>query len=110
MRRMLIATAALVLLGSCSLLPAKVSEIQRHPGRYDNHVVTLRGKATEVTKMPFMEEGMYRLDDGSGTILVLTRKSLPQEGASVLVRGKVRSALKIGDKSYGLVVHEGADD
>ena len=65
------------------------------------------GKATEVTKLPFMSQAFYELDDGSGTIVVVSQKALPPEGKSVFVRGKVESAFKIGGQTYGRVVMEG---
>jgi hypothetical protein len=37
---------------------------------------------------------------------VVTQNALPPEGKKVFVRGKVKSAFKIGGQSYGLVVME----
>ncbi len=106
MRRVLAIAGLLALLGACALLPTKIGTILQNPDRYENHVVTVRGKVTGVTKMPFMADGMYHVDDGTGSLMVVTRKALPQEGTTVMVRGKVRSSLQIGGKSFGLALHE----
>lgn len=100
---------ALALLSAlaCGLVPVKISDIKQNPGRFENKVVTLRGKAAGGTKLPFMEKAFYEVDDGSGSLMVITRKALPPEGKEVFVRGKVQSAVKIGGQSYGLVLMEG---
>lgn len=106
---MLTLASSLVLLSAlaCGLTPVKVSDIKQDPGRFENKVVTLRGKATGGTKLPFMEQAFYEVNDGSGSLMVITRKALPPEGKQVFVRGRVRSAFAVGGKAYGLVVMEG---
>ena len=91
---------------ACGLAPVKIADIKRNPERFENRAVTVHGKAAGVTKLPFMAESFYEIDDGSGTIVVVTQKALPPEGKKVFVRGKVKSAFKIGGQSYGLVVME----
>ncbi len=100
---------ALLLIGAlaCGLAPVSVSEIKQDPGRFENKVVTLRGKAAGGTKLPFMEQAFYEVNDGSGSLMVITKKALPPEGKQVFVRGRVRSAFAFGGKTYGLVVMEG---
>ena len=92
---------------ACGLAPVKISDIKQDPGRFENKVVTLRGKATGGTKLPFMKEAFYEVNDGSGSLMVITKKALPPEGKEVFVRGKVRSAFTIGGQTYGLAVMEG---
>ncbi len=104
--RKVICTLALVWALACGLAPVKIADIKRNPERFENIAVTLHGKATGVTKLPFMTESFYEIDDGSGTIVVVTKNALPPEGKKVFVRGKVKSAFKIGGQSYGLVVME----
>jgi hypothetical protein len=106
MKRALALTAALSLLAACSLLPTKIADIQKDPGRFENHDVTVRGKVDGVTRLPFMAEGTYELDDGSGIIRIVTKGSLPADGSTVTVRGKVSSTFEIAGRSYGLVVRE----
>lgn len=92
---------------ACGLAPVKVADIKANPSRYEGKVVTLRGKAVSGTKLPFMSQGFYQLDDGSGTLVVITKKALPPEGEKVFVRGKVQTAFRIGGESFGLVIKEG---
>ncbi|MGA9750427.1 MAG: hypothetical protein WBS54_01425 [Acidobacteriota bacterium] len=107
-KRPISGTAVLLflLLSACSLLPVKIADIKAHPDRFENKTVTVRGKVTSVTKMPFMTEGFFTLDDGSGEITVTTSGALPAEGQERTVTGKVQTALKIFDKHVGLVIQE----
>jgi hypothetical protein len=92
---------------ACGLAPVKVEEIERDPTRFEDKVVTLHGTARGGTKLPFMQESFYEIDDGTGSLPVVTTKALPAEGKKVFVRGRVKSAFRLGGKSYGLVVMEG---
>ena len=107
-KRPISGTAVLLflLLAACSLLPVKIADVKAHPDRYENQTVTVRGKVTSVTKMPFMTEGFFTLDDGSGEITVTTSGALPAEGQERTVTGNVQTALKILDKHVGLVIQE----
>ena len=105
--RVLICGLGLALCLGCGLAPVKVAEIKQDPSRFENRVVTLHGTARGGTKLPFMTEAFYELDDGTGALPVVTTKPLPPEGRKVFVRGKVKSAFRLGGQSYGLVVMEG---
>ena len=97
---------ALVASLACSLMPVKIGDIKKNPDRYQNRAVTLRGKVSSGTRLPFMTQSFYELDDGSGSIMVITRKVIPPEGERVFVRGKVESAFKLGGQTYGTVIKE----
>lgn len=99
-------TLALAAALSCSLMAVKIADIKKDPGRYENKTVTVSGKVSGGTKLPFMAQSFYQLDDGSGSIMIVTRKALPPDGKKVLVRGKVESALTIAGQSYGWVIME----
>ena len=92
---------------ACGLAPVKVADIKANPTKYEGKTITLRGKAVAGTKLPFMSQWFYEIDDGSGTLPVVTKKALPPEGNKVFVRGKVQTAFRIGGQSYGLVIMEG---
>jgi len=104
--RKAICTLALMGALACGLAPVKIADIKRNPERFENRAVTVHGKATGVTKLPFMTESFYEIDDGSGAIVVVTKNALPPEAKKVFVRGKVKSAFKIGGQSYGLAILE----
>ena len=111
MRRRRVILCGLLLFGAllhlaCGLAPVKVADIQKEPSKFEQKTVTLHGTASGGTKLPFMKDGFYQLDDGSGSITVITKGSLPAEGKKIFLRGKVRSAFQIAGKSFGLVIEE----
>lgn len=65
---------------------ASISEIQQK--RQVDSEVYLRGKVEN--RAPFVGNAAYQLQDGTGTIWVLTNKALPQLGDEVLLKGEVR--------------------
>jgi hypothetical protein len=97
------------LLAACAPLTTKIAQIRERPGEYENRVVTIHGKVSAVTKLPFMEEALYEVDDGTGTLTVITPKDVPAEGSTVTVTGKIQSTLKIGGKSFGLLLVQSGD-
>jgi len=107
MKKTVLALSLLMSLVACSLIPVSVKELLTHPERYDNHTVTIRGKVVSTTKLPFMKEGMYTINDGTGQITVVTLKSLPPEGKTKTVRGRFSTAFKIMGKSFGFTITEG---
>jgi hypothetical protein len=81
---------------SCGSLPmsqlnlgmnvASIGDIQQK--RQVDAEVYLRGKVEN--RAPFVGNAAYQLQDGSGSIWVLTKQSLPQRGDEVLLKGNVR--------------------
>jgi hypothetical protein len=41
--------------------------------------------------------GAYQIDDGTGTVWVVTRRGAPRLGARVAVKGRVRDVVNLGD-------------
>jgi hypothetical protein len=81
-----------------------VGEIQRAPDTFRGKTVTVRGKVQGATKLPFMHEGFYRLDDGTGSIVVVTQGVLPEEGKTTTAKGKVAPTFEIAGRTFGLVL------
>ncbi len=102
--RSILCIATLALSLACTLVPVKIAEIRKNPDRYENQSVTLHGKVSGGTKLPFMTEAFYQLDDGSGSITVATHNALPPDGKQIRVRGTVKSAFKFAGETHGLVL------
>jgi hypothetical protein len=71
-----------------------ISEIQKHPVRYDGQPVEVRGRVGEV----FALGGgfSYYLHQGRDTIVVFTRGAKPEWRSNILVRGKVSTGFLDG--------------
>lgn len=88
---------ALVTLGALTGLACREITINRllaEPGRYANEEVGLKGEV--VDSVSVLGRGAYKLDDGTGTIWIVSDKGVPRRGARVGVRGKIRDVVDLG--------------
>ena len=74
-----------------SLRNARVADLQRHPGRYENRTVTVDGIVTDSWGVPLLPYRFYRVDDGTGQIAVLS-ESLRVPGKESTCASGVKSA------------------
>lgn len=81
-----------------------VSKILEDPRMYEGRTVTIAGDVTGT--LGIMGWGTYKVEDGTGEILVLTKRGCPARGAHVRTRGHVESAFAIGDYSGVVIVEE----
>lgn len=84
----------------------RIGDIQSRPSEFDGKVVTVSGEASGVLKLPFVDQGLYEVQDGTGKITVLTKGPLPASGQTIRVTGRVRSAFQVMGRSFGLVINE----
>ena len=88
-----------------------ISRIESDPARFANKEVAVAGTVQNSYggSIPFIKNGsggVYKIDDGTGSIWVLTQKSVPSKGAQLGVKGKIQNGMTIGGKNYGLVLVE----
>ena len=89
----------MLLLGAVSLsalgcATTTISKILAEPQRYRQNDVHLAGKVTESVSL--LGQGAYKLDDGTGTIWVVSTHGVPRKGAEVKVSGKIRDVVDLG--------------
>lgn len=89
---------ALALVGAFALLAGgcattNVARLLAEPQRYSNRNVGLKGDVVESVSL--LGHGAYKLDDGTGTIWVVSRHGVPRRGARVKVKGKVRDVVDV---------------
>ena len=87
---LLLATAALA--ASCAT--RTVNHILADPARYQNREVTLSGYVADSYSVA--NRGLYRLEDRTGEIWVVSDRGVPRRGAHVKVRGRVRDGFNLG--------------
>lgn len=91
--------ASLVLLGVLGLQAVgcagtTISRILAEPQRYTRRGdVRLDGDVVE--SMSFLGHGAYKLDDGTGTIWVISSHGVPRRGARVNVHGRIRDVVDV---------------
>lgn len=83
-----------------------ISKISGDPARYYNKEVGIIGTVRDSygINIPLtpVRGGVYKVDDGTGSIWVVTQSSVPTRGARVGVKGRVENGVSFNGKNYGL--------
>jgi hypothetical protein len=82
----------------------KIARINADPSRYYNQMVRVDG--TVVTSVGLLGTGGYQLDDGTGTIFVVSRKGVPSGGSRVAVTGRVTGGAQVLGQTVGTAIRE----
>ena len=94
---------------ACASVPGHpaIRQVQTQPGRFVDHSVTVTGTVTTSWGVPLVGFNVYRIDDGTGEITVVsTDKRVPGRGARVEIRGKVQDVAVIAGRPLGLHLRE----
>jgi len=81
-----------------------ISKINADPERYRNKEVGIVGTVTD--SYGILGTGAYELDDGTGTIWVVTKRGAPSRGSKVGAKGRVRTSFSFGGRSFGTILEE----
>lgn len=82
-----------------------IGKLEANPSKYVGKEIVIAGTVTNSYSIPLVG-GVYKIDDGTGSIWVLARNSAPSKGAEVGLRGELQDGVKFGGKNYGLGVIE----
>ena len=95
------------LLSGCALRRPSVAELKYNPGRYQDRTVSIDGVVTSAWDVPFMPVKMYKVDDGTGEVTVISQNGrVPTKGARVRVKGRVEDIATFGGKALGLHIRQ----
>ncbi len=87
-----------------------IADIEANPSKYQNKEVVVAGVVRDAygINIPFskVRGGVYKIDDGTGSIWVFTEKGVPSKGTEVGVKGKLQSGMNWNGKNYGLGIME----
>lgn len=88
---------------ACAARAANIAEVKFNPGRYVDRTVSIEGVVTESWGLPLVPYKLYKVDDGTGEITVVSKDDrVPSKGARVRVRGEVKDIATLGGRSLGL--------
>jgi len=93
----------------CDYLPVgftPIGEIVQSPGSFEGRTIKVKGKVTEIIKIPLIEYKSYTLRDKSGEILVLTKGTLPTLNKFAAIKAQVRTMAIINEQNIGLRLME----
>jgi hypothetical protein len=98
---MFLLAAALWLSGCGSV---KIGRILDEPNRYQNRTVRVDGVVD--SSFGAVVTGIYRVEDNTGKIFVVSNSGVPRKGARVSVKGRVMNGVTVGTRSFGTSIRE----
>jgi hypothetical protein len=107
--RVAIAVALAAITTGCamSLRSPDIADLRNHPGRYQDHTVTVNGVVTSSWGLPLVPFRFYKVDDGTGEVTVLSDgRRMPATGERVRVKGRVEQVAVFGGRALGLHLRE----
>ena len=92
----------------CATGHPKIADLKYNPGKYQNHSVTVDGVVTSAWGVPLLPFKLYKVDDGTGEMTVLSRggERTPVKGSHVKVKGVVRDVAVFNGMPLGLHLEE----
>lgn len=110
--RVFLVTLALSIALFAAACPKRVSigELQANPSKYYGKSIAVAGtvKDSYGVSIPLtnIRGGVYKIDDGTGSIWVVTENSVPSKGAQLGVKGEIQNGVNWNGKNYGLGMME----
>lgn len=95
-----------IAIGCASVSRVHIRSIVDDPGRYNDERVVVQGKVVEIFAVPFLGQGICKINDGTGEIWVKPRKRVPFKGNKIRIVGTVKVGLTLANKSFGVIVIE----
>ncbi|MEO7673698.1 MAG: hypothetical protein ABIU09_06430 [Pyrinomonadaceae bacterium] len=95
--------------GAC---PERVSiaDIEANPAKYQNKEVAIAGTVKDSYGISIpgtpVQGGAYKIDDGTGTIWVVSETTVPTKGTQIGIKGLVGNGVSWKGKNYGLGMYE----
>jgi hypothetical protein len=84
-----------------------IGDVKQNAGHYSDRTVTVDGTVTSAWGVPLVPFKMYKVDDGTGEITVLSRGGrTPSKGSRVKVKGVVRDIAMFNGSALGLHLEE----
>ncbi len=83
-----------------------IAGIEANPSKFYNKEVGIAGTVRDSygLNIPLTQirGGIYKVDDGTGSIWVVTQSSVPSKGAKIGVKGRIQNGVNYNGKNYGL--------
>lgn len=82
-----------------------IGDISANPSKYYDKDVAVAGTVRNSFGIAMLG-GIYKVDDGTGSIWILTNRSVPSKGTQIGVKGKIQDGVNYNGKNYGLAMVE----
>lgn len=87
-----------------------IGDIEANPSRYQNREVAIAGTVRDSYGVNIpgtrVRGGAYKIDDGTGSIWIVTEDAVPTKGAQIGVKGIIGNGVNWNGRNYGLGLYE----
>lgn len=87
-----------------------IADIESNPSKYQNKDVAIAGTVRDSYGLSIpgtpIRGGAYKIDDGTGSIWIVTENSVPSKGTQIGVKGKIGNGVNWKGRNYGLGMYE----
>lgn len=87
-----------------------IADIEANPSKYQNKEIAIAGTVRDSYGLSIpgtnIGGGAYKVDDGTGSIWIVTDGSVPSKGAQIGVKGVVGNGVNYKGRNYGLGMYE----
>ena len=105
--RLAVALLGALLIAGCAARGVRIAELKDQPGKYDDKRVSVTGVVTSSWGVPLVPFQLYKVDDGTGEITVLSKYGrTPNKGQRVRVKGRINEFAVFGGRSIGRHIQE----
>jgi hypothetical protein len=87
-----------------------IADIEANPSKYIDKTIAVAGVVKDsygvsVPGTP-IRGGVYKIDDGTGSLWIVTEDTVPNKGAEIGVEGRIGSGINWSGRNYGLGMYE----
>lgn len=83
-----------------------IADIQANPSKYRGKEVAIAGVVKESYGLSLSgtnyRGGIYKVDDGTSSLWIITKETVPAKGTKIGVKGKIQDGVNYNGKNYGL--------
>lgn len=103
---LLVLTAYLLVFAGEETVPVNlhIKELMDNTRKYENRLVIVKGIVEERNGLLF--KNLFHLNDGTGSIRVLSNKALPNVGEELTVHGEFQEKLAVGPYIFRVIVEK----
>lgn len=87
-----------------------IADIEANPSKYQNKEVVIAGTVKDSYGISIpgtpVQGGAYKIDDGTGSIWVVSETTVPTKGTEIGVKGLVGTGVNWKGHNYGLGMYE----
>lgn len=95
-----------LLIGCAATRHVQIRDVVDHPREYVGKRVSVEGEVTGTFSLIAIK--YFTVNDGTGTIGVISEQPLPRKGAKINVTGTVKEALSLADQTLMMIVEDKA--